>query len=95
MTLNRTVARAATSLVVFALFAELLGLMAYYADTGALFYNHRKEYRDLLPTPADRLVLGEAVHPYFGFTHRPGVPFDIPDEWEFRLTPPWQARVEV
>jgi hypothetical protein len=79
MTLNRTVARAATSLVVFALFAELLGLMAYYADTGALFYIHRKTYQELLPTPADRLFLGEAVHPYFGFTHRPGVPFDVPE----------------
>ena len=79
MTLNRTVARAITSLVAFVVCAELAGLAAYYAETGALFYTHRKEYRDLLPTPADRLVLGEAVHPYFGFTHRPGVPFDIPE----------------
>jgi hypothetical protein len=77
--MNRTLARVLTSLVVFALCAELVGLFAYYVDTGALFYTHRKSYRDLLPTPQDRLFLAEAVHPYFGFTHRPGVPFDIPE----------------
>ena len=79
MPLKRTVARAATSIAVFVLFAELLGLVAYYIDTGALFYVHRKTYQELLPTPQDHLFLGEAVHPYFGFTHKPGVPFDIPE----------------
>ena len=71
--------RIATSLVVFALCAELLGLFAYYVDTGALFYVHRKTYSPLLPTPSDRLILAEAVHPYFGFTHRPGTPFGMPE----------------
>jgi len=47
-------------------------------DTGALFYTHRKSYPELLPAPQDRLVVGEALHPYFGVTHRPGTPFDIP-----------------
>ena len=60
--MTRTSARVFTSLVVFALCAELLGLFAY-VDTGALFYTHRKSYRELLPTPEDRLFLGEAVHP--------------------------------
>jgi hypothetical protein len=69
----------ATSLVVFVLCAELVALVAYYVDTGALFYAHPKTYRELLPTPEDRLVVGEAVHPYFGVTHRPGTPFDIPE----------------
>jgi hypothetical protein len=58
--------------------AELLGVAAYYVDTGALFYTHRKSYPELLATPQDRLVVGEALHPYFGPTHRPGTPFDIP-----------------
>jgi hypothetical protein len=52
--------------MVFVIVAELLGLVAYYADTGALFYTHDKAYGDLLPTPEDRLLVGEAVHPYFG-----------------------------
>jgi hypothetical protein len=75
---GRTGARLAVSLVVFCLVAELVGLVAYYADTGALFYVHRKTYPELLPAPQDRLVVGEALHPYFGVTHRPGTPFDIP-----------------
>jgi len=75
---GRTGARLAVSLVIFCLGAELFGLAAYYVDTGALFYVHRKTYPELLPAPQDRLVVGEALHPYFGVTHRPGTPFDIP-----------------
>ena len=75
---GRTGARLVFSVVVFCLVAELAGLAAYYVDTGALFYVHRKAYPELLPVPQDRLVVGEALHPYFGPTHRPGTPFDIP-----------------
>ena len=75
---GRTGARLAFSLVVVCVAAELLGVAAYYVDTGALFYTHRKSYPELLATPQDRLVVGEALHPYFGPTHRPGTPFDIP-----------------
>lgn len=75
---GRTGARLVLSLIVFVLCAELLGVAAYYVDTGALFYTHRKSYPELLPVPQDRLVVGEALHPYFGPTHRPGTPFDIP-----------------
>ena len=66
------------SLIVFCVAAELAGLAVYYVDTGALFYVHRKAYPELLPVPQDRLVVGEALHPYFGPTHLPGTPFDIP-----------------
>jgi hypothetical protein len=75
---GRAGARLILSLVVLCGAAELLGLAVYYADTGALFYTHRKIYPELLPVPEDRLVVGEALHPYFGPTHRPGTPFDIP-----------------
>ena len=63
---GRAGARLVLSLVVFCLVAELAGLAAYYVDTGALFYVHRKAYPKLLPAPQDRLVVGEALHPYFG-----------------------------
>ena len=75
---GRTGARLVLSLIVFVVCAELLGVAAYYVDTGALFYTHRKRYPELLPVPQDRLVVGEALHPYFGPTHRPGTPFDVP-----------------
>ena len=77
-TRRRTAARLVASLVVFAVCAELVGLAVYYVDTGALFYTDQPSYEAPLPAPEDRLALSEAVHPYFGFTHRPGTPFDIP-----------------
>lgn len=80
--------RIAISVLIFAICAEILGLAAYYIDTGALFYTHRKTYPPLLPAPSDRLVLAEAVHPYFGFTHRPGTPFDMPDALRAGTEPP-------
>ena len=70
---SRTGARLAVSLVSVLLCAELVGLVAYYIDTGTLFYTHRKSYPELLPTPDNQLVVGEAVHPYFGPTHKPGM----------------------
>ncbi|MBI4886326.1 MAG: hypothetical protein HY824_04485 [Acidobacteria bacterium] len=76
--MRRRTARALVATGAAILCAELFGLGAFYVDTGGLFYTHSKTYEDLLPAPEDRLVLGEAVHPYFGFTHRPGAAFDIP-----------------
>jgi hypothetical protein len=75
---TRVFARILTSVVAFGLAAELAALAAYYVDTGALFYVHRRTFAAPLPTPDDRLVVREAVHPYFGFTHAPGTPFDVP-----------------
>ncbi|HET9267063.1 MAG TPA: hypothetical protein VFO31_02825, partial [Vicinamibacterales bacterium] len=77
--MGRILARLILSVLIFCVCAELMGLAAYYVDTGALFYIHRKSYPELLPVPQDRLVVGEAVHPYFGPTHLPGTPFDIPE----------------
>jgi hypothetical protein len=76
---SRLAARIITSVIAFAASAELVALAAYYVDTGALFYLHRKAYPEPLPTPEDRLVVREAVHPYFGFTHAPGTAYDIPE----------------
>lgn len=77
--MGKVAARIITSVIAFAVAAELIALVAYYVDTGALFYVHRKTYPEPLPTPADRLVVREAVHPYFGFTHAPGTPYEIPE----------------
>lgn len=90
--LSRAAARILISLIAFALSAELLALAAYYVDTGALFYTHRKAYPAPLPTPEDRLVVGEAVHPYFGVTHRPGLPFNVPESLRADSAPPARPR---
>ncbi|MBI3049590.1 MAG: hypothetical protein HYY76_14900 [Acidobacteria bacterium] len=89
---SRAAARLLTSVVVFTLCAELLALAVYYVETGALFYTRRRTYQALLPTPEDRLVVGEAVHPYFGVTHRPGTPFDIPASLRANSTVPARLR---
>jgi hypothetical protein len=67
------------SLVIFCVCAELAGLMAYYVETGGLFYSHRRTYQELLPAPGNRRLVTEALHPYFGPTHTPGTAFDIPE----------------
>lgn len=79
--------RLITSLVALVLCAELVALATYYVETGALFYTHRRTYQEPLPTPEDRLVVREAVHPYFGFTHLPATPFDIPETLRLAGTP--------
>jgi len=53
--------------------------MAYYVETGGLFYRHDRTYEELLPTPTNQRLVSEALHPYFGPTHKPGTAFDIPE----------------
>jgi hypothetical protein len=65
------------NLLVLVVFAEVVALVAYYLDTGALFYTHRKSYPPVLEIAEQRLT-ADALHPYFGPTHREGHPFEIP-----------------
>ncbi len=75
---NRGAAFIALPIVAFCLFAETVSLIIYYVDTGALFYLHRKTY-ELIPETAEGALTREGLHPYFGQTHKPGTPFDVPD----------------
>ena len=69
----------AVNLILLGLFAEIAALFLYYVDTGALFYVHEKSYERLVDAPERRLT-GDALHPYFGPTHVPGLPLQIPAE---------------
>jgi hypothetical protein len=64
--------------IVFVVFAELAGLFLYYDDTGHLFYLHRKTY-DPISVASEKRLTTDGLHPYFGPTHAPGSPFDIPE----------------
>ena len=64
--------------IVFVVFAELVGLFFYYEDTGHLFYLHRNTY-DPIPETSQRRLTADGLSPYFGPTHAPGTPFDIPE----------------
>ena len=70
--------RLALSVVVFALTVELVALAVFYWQTGNLFYLYRKPY-DPIPEAAQQRLTGDGLHPYFGPTHKSGLPFDIPD----------------
>lgn len=67
------------NLVLLGLFAEVAALFLYYVDTGALFYLHERTYERIQDT-SERRLTGDALHPYFGPTHVPGLPLQIPEE---------------
>lgn len=86
---KRIVVLVAVNLAVLAVGAELAGLAAFYYQTGWLFY--ADPYRpvfELAAPGAAREMTGQALHPYFGPTHRPGIPFDLPES----LAPDGPAR---
>ena len=64
--------------IVFVVLAELVGLFFYYDDTGHVFYLHRNTY-DPIPETSERRLTADGLSPYFGPTHAPGTPFDIPE----------------
>jgi hypothetical protein len=77
--LRRCFAVVAANLIVFAVLAEAAGLVLYYTQTGGLFYLHRRPYTPIPETSRGALT-ADALHPYFGPTHRPGHPFSLPGE---------------
>ena len=62
----------AVNVVVLAVVAELLALIVYYEQTGRLFYTYRKPL-PVIEETAQGALTGDALHPYFGPIHRPGV----------------------
>jgi len=70
----------AVNLVIFALLIEVVSLVAYYVQTGELFYAHSTRSRDMrliIPEgPANQGGGGPAtvqqLHPYFGFIDKTG-----------------------
>ena len=78
--------------IVFVVLAELVGLFFYYEDTGHLFYLHRNTY-DPIPETSQRRLTADGLSPYFGPTHAPGTPFDIPES--LRDSPSAPARLST
>lgn len=77
---KRIVVLVAVNLAVLAIGAELAGLAVFYYQTGWLFYAdpYRPVVEPLAPASVQGMT-GQALHPYFGPTHRPGIPFDLPE----------------
>jgi len=78
----------AVNVALLCVLAEAAGLFVYYIDTGELYYTSRRVYEvPTAPRQQGRLT-GEALHPYFGPTHKPGVPFEVPASLRAPNAPP-------
>jgi hypothetical protein len=78
LTVMRRLALVAVNLAVLVVLAETAALVAYYSQTGHLFYFHERS-ESTFQVAENRRLNGDALHPYFGPTHKPGVAFDIPE----------------
>jgi hypothetical protein len=69
----------AINVIVFCVLAELAALLFHFVETGRVFYRHRPVYEPIGDAPAGQLT-ADILNPYFGPSHRSGVPFEIPPE---------------
>lgn len=83
---KRVITIVAVNALVFCVLAELAAVAIYYVDTGGFFYTYRKPYEQIQET-TERKLTGEGLHPYFGQTHTPGVPFSVPESLQNPATP--------
>lgn len=76
---KRPLAVLSVSVIVFCVAAEILALLIFYYQHGWLFYVYPYQpARAPIPQTAGGQLTREGLHPYFGPTHKPGIPFDIP-----------------
>jgi hypothetical protein len=77
--LRRVVSLLVINLLVFVVAAELIALGVFGYQTGWLYYvDPYRPQIELVPEPPGGRVTTAALHPYFGPTHQPGIPFDLP-----------------
>lgn len=69
--MRRFIGTVLINIVVFCVLAEAAALMIYYYQTGHLFYGHQRASQ-AVPSPQERRLTADALHPYFGPTHKPG-----------------------
>ncbi len=59
------------NVIVFGVLAETIALLAYFVETGGLFYIHRPVYESGADSSSEQLT-ADALNPYFGPSHRVG-----------------------
>jgi hypothetical protein len=69
----------AINLIVLAALAEGVALVAHFARTGQLFYLARPTYISV-GDPLSGQLTSDVLNPYFGPSHRAGIPFEVPPE---------------
>ena len=69
----------AINVIVFMVLAEGAGLLIHFAKTDHLFYVERPTYARV-SDPLSGQLTADVLNPYFGPSHRSGIPFEIPPE---------------
>jgi hypothetical protein len=78
--LRRVASLLVVNVIVFAVVAELIALAVFYYQTGWLYYvDPYRPQLAVVPEPRGGRLITAALHPYFGPTHEPGIPFDLPE----------------
>jgi hypothetical protein len=77
--LRRAVTIVAVNVIVFCVLAEATALLFHFGETGELFYTHRPAYEPIGEAASDQLT-ADVLNPYFGPSHRAGLPFEVPPE---------------
>jgi hypothetical protein len=67
------------NVIVLGVLAEAIALLAHFARTGSLFYVDRPVY-SAVGDPLSGQLTADVLNPYFGPSHRSGIPFDVPPE---------------
>jgi hypothetical protein len=67
------------NVIVLGVLAEAIALLAHFARTGGLFYVDRPVY-SAVGDPLSGQLTADVLNPYFGPSHRSGIPFDVPPE---------------
>jgi hypothetical protein len=77
---KRAVTLLVVNLVVFVVAAELIALAVFGFQTGWLYYvDPYVPQIERVAEPERGRITTVALHPYFGPTHQPGIPFDMPE----------------
>jgi len=78
--IRRVVSLLLINIVVFVVAAEAIALGVFGYQTGWLYYvdPYRPQMAPVAESAGGRLTT-MALHPYFGPTHLPGIPFDLPE----------------
>jgi hypothetical protein len=79
ISLRRAAIVVAVNVIVFGVLAESVALLAHFAKTGRLFYVDRPSYVSAGDALSGQLT-ADVLNPYFGPSHRAGIPFDVPPE---------------
>jgi hypothetical protein len=77
--LRRAAALVVINLLVFGVLMEIAGLLFHFFTSGSLLYLDRPVYQ-LATDAASEQLTNDVLNPYFGPSHKPGIPFEVPPD---------------